>query len=137
MTMRPYCAPKSPLASLHRAAAPLVAAVGGMLLPALIYLTATWHDPGARPGWAIPVATDIAFSLAVLRALGRMVPAGVRVFLTAIAIIDDIGAIVIIAVFCARAAPGGVAGGGADLGGLVAIGPRGRAQCRPLYRRLR
>ncbi len=87
------------LASLPRAAAPVLAALGGMVLPALIYAGFTWRDPAALRGWAIPVATDIAFSLAVLRLLGRRVPAGLRVFLTALAILDDLGAIAVIALF--------------------------------------
>lgn len=87
------------LASLPRAAAPALAALGGMMVPAAIYVAFARHDPVALRGWAIPVATDIAFSLAVLRLLGRRVPVGLRVFLTALAIIDDLGAIVVIAAF--------------------------------------
>jgi NhaA family Na+:H+ antiporter len=86
------------LASVSRAAAPAIAALGGMMLPALIYLACASRDPAALRGWAIPVATDIAFSLAALRLLGRRMPVGMAVFLTALAIIDDIGAIAVIAV---------------------------------------
>jgi NhaA family Na+:H+ antiporter len=86
------------LASLQRAAAPAVAALGGMLLPAALFFGCTIWDASARRGWAIPVATDIAFSLAALRLLGGRMPVGMAVFLTALAIIDDIGAIAIIAV---------------------------------------
>ncbi len=86
------------LASLPRAAAPAVAALGGMLLPAAIYLACSYGDRAALRGWAIPVATDIAFSLAALRLLGKRMPVGMAVFLTALAIIDDIGAIAVIAV---------------------------------------
>jgi NhaA family Na+:H+ antiporter len=87
------------LASVRRAAAPALAALGGMLVPAAIYVAFAWRDPSAMRGWAIPMATDIAFSLAVLRVLGRRVPAGLKVFLTALAILDDLGAILVIALF--------------------------------------
>jgi NhaA family Na+:H+ antiporter len=91
------------LASLPRAAGPALAALGGMVVPAAIFAAFAWRDPAALRGWAIPVATDIAFSLAVLRVLGRRMPAGLKVFLTALAIIDDLGAIAVIAVFYAGA----------------------------------
>ena len=78
---------------------PVLGAVGGMLVPSLIYIAVNFKDPIALRGWAIPAATDIAFALGILSLLGSRVPISLKILLTSLAIFDDIGAIVIIAVF--------------------------------------
>ena len=87
------------LSNPKQALLPIVGAIGGMLVPALVYVYININDPSTLKGWAIPSATDIAFSLGVLSLLGSRVPVSLKVFLTALAIIDDLGAIIIIAFF--------------------------------------
>ena len=87
------------LSNPKQALLPIIGAVGGMVIPALFYIFINFSDSTTLKGWAIPSATDIAFSLGVLSLLGKRVPISLKVFLTALAIIDDLGAIVIIAFF--------------------------------------
>lgn len=110
------------LSTLDQAMLPVIAAVGGVIVPALIYLSVN-ADPVRAPGWAVPTATDIAFAVGILALLGRSIPVNVRVFLLALAIIDDIIAVLIIASFYSE----GLAVGGlavVSLGILMVFGLR-------------
>jgi NhaA family Na+:H+ antiporter len=89
---------KGELSSVRQAALPIIAALGGMILPALVYLGFNHSGAGAR-GWGIPMATDIGFGLGVLALLGKRIPSSLRVFMLALAIVDDVGAILVIAFF--------------------------------------
>lgn len=86
------------LSSLKHASLPIFGAIGGMLLPALIFISFTKGTP-AQNGWGIPMATDIAFSIGILTLLGKRVPLPLKIFLTALAIVDDLGAIIVLAIF--------------------------------------
>jgi NhaA family Na+:H+ antiporter len=89
---------KGELASFRQAALPITAALGGMIVPAILYFTLNRAGPGAR-GWGIPMATDIGFAMGVLALLGKRIPSSLRVFMLALAIVDDVGAILVIAFF--------------------------------------
>jgi NhaA family Na+:H+ antiporter len=120
---------KGELSEWRRAALPAAAALGGMVAPALIYLGIA-GAPATRRGWGVPMATDIAFAMGVLALLGRRVPAALRVLLLALAVIDDLGAIIVIALFySAGIAPSGllaVALGLVLLGAMRAFGVRSK-----------
>jgi NhaA family Na+:H+ antiporter len=110
------------LADRRQAVLPLGAALGGMAVPALIYSAINWGDARALAGWAIPAATDIAFAIGIVMLLGSRVPASLKVFLAAVAIIDDLGAIVVIALFYTdKLSVTALAGAGVGLAVLFAL----------------
>ncbi|MDI1449052.1 Na+/H+ antiporter NhaA [Polyangium sp. 6x1] len=109
------------LSTWRRAALPAAAALGGMLAPAALYLTLA-GAPATRSGWGVPMATDIAFAVGILTLLGKRVPAALRVLLLALAVIDDLGAIVVIALFYSSGiAASGLLVAAAGFGGLLAM----------------
>jgi NhaA family Na+:H+ antiporter len=87
------------LAGMQKAALPVIAAIGGFIMPAVFYAALNWGDSQALRGWAVPAATDIAFAIGICALLGRAVPASLKMFLLALAIIDDLLAIIVIAIF--------------------------------------
>ncbi|MEM9618979.1 MAG: Na+/H+ antiporter NhaA [Pseudomonadota bacterium] len=120
------------LSSLDKASLPIFAAIGGMVFPALFFCLFAFGDPEAMRGWAIPAATDIAFALAVLALLGDRAPASLKILLLAIAIIDDLGAIVIIALFyTADLSAGSLLFGLAGVAALVCLNRMGIKNITP------
>ncbi|MGB3377135.1 MAG: Na+/H+ antiporter NhaA [Allopontixanthobacter sediminis] len=114
------------LSSWKQSSLPLFAALGGMIVPALTYTAINWNNPENLAGWAIPAATDIAFALGILALLGSRVPVALKALLLAIAVIDDIGAIVIIALFYTPGVELAMLGAAAAV--LVALTLTGRAR---------
>jgi NhaA family Na+:H+ antiporter len=113
---------KGELANPRRLAMPILAAAAGMVLPALIYRSLAGGDP-ARGGWAVPTATDVAFSLAVLATVSKRLPGSLRIFLLTLAIADDVGAVALIAILFSRDIhPALLAGAGAALLAMAALG---------------
>lgn len=119
------------MGSWSRALLPAIAAVGGMVVPAAIFLLVNRGGPGTR-GWAIPMATDIAFSIGVLTLLKGRISHALVVFLTALAIFDDIGGILVIAIFYGHGLHlGWLAAAAAVTGAVVLVGSRGVRCCAP------
>jgi NhaA family Na+:H+ antiporter len=120
------------LASPARRRLPIMAAAAGMVVPALVYLAVAGTEPALRPGWAIPAATDIAFALGVLALLGRRAPPSLRLFLLTVAIVDDLGAVMIIALFyTASLKLGWLALAAGLLGAMAWLGRRGETRGWP------
>ena len=120
------------LRSLRAAALPVVAALGGMIVPALLYLAINHGHPGAH-GWGIPVATDIAFAVGVVTLAGSRIPLGARIFILTLAVVDDVGGIIVIAAFYAENVElAWLAGAVGDRGGDAAAAPGRRPVLGPL-----
>ena len=124
---------EGPFKNPREAALPLVGAIGGMAAPALIYVALNASEPAYLRGWAIPAATDIAFAIGVLSLLGPRVPAGLRLFLLALAIIDDLGAIIVIALFYSTHLIGWALGGAIATFVVVLMMNRGGVTALWLY----
>ena len=120
------------LSDPSKVALPAVAALGGMIVPAAIYAALNWNDPVGIRGWAIPSATDIAFALGVLSLFGNRVPVGLKVFLLTLAVLDDLGAIVIIATFFSHdLSVNALLGAGAAIVTLFALNRAGVTRIAP------
>jgi len=120
------------LSERAKVALPAIAALGGMIVPAAIYAWFNWHDPVGLRGWAIPSATDIAFALGVLSLFGERVPVGLKIFLMTLAVLDDLGAIVIIALFYSSdLSPQALALAGIALAGLFVLNRAGVTRVAP------
>ena len=120
------------LSTWPRRVLPGICAAGGMAVPALIFVAVNSGNPDALRGWAIPTATDIAFALGVLSLFGNRVPAAMKVFLTALAIIDDLGAVIIIAIFyTAQLEVWALGGAAATLAALIAMNRMGVLKLLP------
>ncbi len=114
------------LANWERRRLPVVAAAAGMIVPAIVYLATTRGDPALTAGWAIPAATDIAFAIGVLALLGKKAPASLKLFLTTVAIVDDMGAVVVIAIaYTAGIGWGWLAAAAGVLAVMMALNRRG------------
>ncbi len=123
---------KGELSSRAQATLPILAAVGGMAVPALVFVAINQGSPENLRGWAIPAATDIAFALGILKLAGPRVPLSIKIFLTALAIIDDLGAIVIIALFyTSQLSLSSLGLAALFAGGLLALNRRGVTRYAP------